>query len=164
VASIPHSATAMLLPTRLQEIAAQNMALGTLVVAVVENAKVQRALSKGSVPKATRVELEKTLGNFIASLMQSSPQSAARLEIFRTETLVALVPTEPKEKDTEHATGGGAEKEMDDILEGGLGLSPGLEAMVVEDLPSMNSRAGLYVYLNSLVSLSGSWGVFADYT
>jgi mediator of RNA polymerase II transcription subunit 5 len=108
--------------------------------------------------------LEKTLGNFIASLMQSSPQSAARLEIFRTETLVALVPTEPKEKDTEHATGGGAEKEMDDILEGGLGLSPGLEAMVVEDLPSMNSRAGLYVYLNSLVSLSGSWGVFADYT
>jgi len=84
---------------------------------------------------------------------ENSPQSAARLEMFRTETLVALLPEE-KEKEPESRKDG-VEKEMDDILEGGLGLSPGLEMMVVEDLPSMNSRAGLYVFLNSLVSRCG---------
>jgi mediator of RNA polymerase II transcription subunit 5 len=153
IVSIPHSTTAMLLPTQAHEIAAQNMALGTMVVAVVENAKVQRALSKGTISKTTRKELEKVLGTFIATLVQNSPQSAARLEMFRTETLVALLPEE-KEKEPESRKDG-VEKEMDDILEGGLGLSPGLEMMVVEDLPSMNSRAGLYVFLNSLVSRCG---------
>lgn len=158
ISSIPHThnPSSLLLPTRLQEIAAQNLALGTLVVAVVENAKVQRALSKGSVKRETRIELEKTLGEFIAVLVNNSPQSAARLEIFRTETLVALCPPEKEkdesQKEKDSGAGGGVEKEMDDILEGGLGLSPGLEAMAVEDLPSMNSRAGLYVYLNSMVS------------
>jgi mediator of RNA polymerase II transcription subunit 5 len=153
VVSLSAETTSMLHPTQTQEIAAQNMALGTLVVALVENAKVQRALSKGSVTKATTKELEKTLGAFITLLMQSSPQIAARLEIFRTETLVALLPVDAKEKGKD-AERRGAEKEMDDILEGGLGMSPGLETMVVEDIPSMNARAGLYVYLNSLVSVS----------
>jgi len=157
VVSLSAETTSMLHPTQTQEIAAQNMALGTFVIALVENAKVQRALRKGSVTKATRKELEKTLGAFITLLMQSSPQIAARLEIFRRETLVALLPVDAKEKNKD-AERGGAEKEMDDILEGGLGMSLGLESMVVEDIPSMNTRAGLYVYLNSLVSVLNEVG------
>lgn len=151
VVAAQQTTTEMLLPAVVQEIAAQNMALGTMVVAIVENIKVQQALSKGSVPKTTKNELEKTLGSFVAILLQSSPQIAQRLEIFRAQTLAAMLPTEQKEKDADIGGRGKVEKEIDAIIEGGLGLSPGLETMVVEDLPSMNSRAGLYVFLNSLV-------------
>jgi mediator of RNA polymerase II transcription subunit 5 len=132
--------------TNTAEMNAQNMALGTLIVAVVENGQVLRALGKGSVPKATRKELKDTLANFVPLLLQSSPQGAARLEVFRTETLLAIEPVDKKER--------AADKEIDDILEEGMAL--GIESMVVADLPSLNSRAGLYVYLNSLVSRSHS--------
>jgi mediator of RNA polymerase II transcription subunit 5 len=128
--------------THTAEMNAQNMALGTLIVALVENGQVLRALGKGSLPKTTRKELKDTLANFVPLLLQSSPQGAARLEVFRTETLLAIEPVDKKER--------AADKEFEDILEEGMPL--GIESMVVADLPSMNSRAGLYVYLNSLVS------------
>jgi mediator of RNA polymerase II transcription subunit 5 len=131
-----------LAPTHTDEINAQNMALGTLIVAVVENGQVLRALGKGSVPKPTRKELKDTLTNFVPLLLQSSPQGAARLEVFRTQTLLAIEPVDKKER--------AADKEIEDILEEGMAL--GVESMVVADMPNMNSRAGLYVYLNSLVS------------
>lgn len=126
------------------ELNAQIMALGTLVVAVVENPEVLNALSKGRVPKGTGKELSKTLGNLIAILLQSNSQSlsAARLEVFRTQTLVTIEPVDKKELS--------ANKEIDDILDGGIGL--GIDSVVVEDLPTLNSRAGLYIYLNALVS------------
>jgi mediator of RNA polymerase II transcription subunit 5 len=117
------------------------MALGTLIVAVVENGQVLRALGKGSVPKATRKEFKDTLANFVPLLLRSSPQSAARLEVFRTQTLLAIEPVNNKER--------AADKEIEDILEEGMAL--GIETMAVADMPTMNSRAGLYVYLNSLV-------------
>ncbi len=128
--------------THTAEVNAQNMALGTLIVAVVENGQVLRALGKGSVPKATRKEFKDTLANFVPLLLQSSPQSAARLEVFRTQTLIAIEPVDKKER--------AADKEIEDILEEGMTM--GIESMVVADMPTMNSRAGLYVYLNSLVS------------
>jgi mediator of RNA polymerase II transcription subunit 5 len=121
------------------EMGAQNMALGTLIVSVVENSLVQRVLEKGSVPKMVRKELSKTLASF-ELLLHNSPLSATRIEVFRTQTLVQIEPVDKKER--------AADKEIEDILD----EATGLESMVVVDLPVMNSRAGLYVYLNSLVS------------
>ncbi|CZR65485.1 related to Mediator of RNA polymerase II transcription subunit 5 [Phialocephala subalpina] len=132
--------------THTQEKNAQNMALGTLVIAVVENAQVMHALSKGSVPKATRKELSKTLANFVPLLLQNSAQAAARLEVFRTETLVAIEPVDKKEM--------AADKAIEDILDESIGLAHGVDSMVVEEVPIMNSRAGLYIYLNSLVRIT----------
>ncbi|KAF8858611.1 Med5-domain-containing protein [Acephala macrosclerotiorum] len=145
VISAGHAAQEMmgLDQTHTQEKNAQNMALGTLVIAVVENAQVVHALSKGSVPRATRKDLSKTLANFVPLLLQNSAQAAARLEVFRTETLVAIEPVDKKEM--------AADKAIEDILDESIGLAHGVDSMVVEDVPIMNSRAGLYVYLNSLL-------------
>ncbi|KAK0099573.1 mediator complex subunit [Cadophora gregata f. sp. sojae] len=132
-----------LAPTHTAEMAAQHMALGTLVIAVVENAKVVHALGTRAVPKTTRKHLGKSLEGFVPLLLQCSPQGAARLEVFRTETLVSLEPIETKEPMA------AADKEIEEILEDGLQL--GVDSMVVEELPVMNTRAGLYVYFNSLL-------------
>jgi mediator of RNA polymerase II transcription subunit 5 len=144
VISVQHAAQAMLglAQTHAAEMSAQNMALGTLIVAVVENDRVLRALGKGSVPKPVRKELKDTLASFVPLLLQNSPQSASRLEVFRTQTILAIEPVDKKER--------AADKEIEEILEEGMAL--GVESMVVADMPTMNSRAGLYVYLNSLVS------------
>lgn len=125
-----------------EEISATTMALGTLLVAVIDNVYVIRVLSKGSAPKGTGKQLSKTLAIFVPLLLQSSPQSATRLELFRTQTMVDIEPVDKKEIE--------ANKEIDAILDEGMGL--GIDSVVVADLPTMNSRAGLYVYLNSLVS------------
>jgi mediator of RNA polymerase II transcription subunit 5 len=145
VVSVQHAAVQQMLglaQTHTAEMNAQNMALGTLIVAAVESGRVLHALGKGNVPKHVRKELKDTLASFVPLLLQSSPQSAARLEVFRTQTMLAIEPVDKKEK--------AAEKEIEDILEEGMAL--GVESMVVAEMPIMNSRAGLYVYLNSLVS------------
>ena len=125
-----------------EEISATIMALGTVLAAVIDNAYIIQAISKGSAPKGTGKQLSKTLADFVPLLLQSSPQSAARLELFRTQTMVEIEPLDKKEI--------AASKEIDAILDEGIGL--GIDSVVVADLPTMNSRAGLYVYLNSLVS------------
>lgn len=132
-----------LVPANAAELAAVHMALGTLVVSVVDNDRVLEALRKRSVPKAVRMNLGKSLAGLVPLLLESSPQSAGRLEIFRTETLAGFEPPEVKEAKAE------ADKEIEDILQAELG--PGLDSMVVEELPNVNTRAGLYVHLNSLV-------------
>ncbi|KAI9049255.1 hypothetical protein LZ554_007102 [Drepanopeziza brunnea f. sp. 'monogermtubi'] len=132
-----------LAPTSPAEMAAVHMALGTLVVSVVENDRVLHFLRRRAVPKSTRLELGKALAGFVPLLIESSPQSAGRLEIFRTETLISFEPPEPNEPKT------GADKEIEDMLQ--AGLEPGVDSMVVEELPVVNTRAGLYIYLNSLL-------------
>jgi mediator of RNA polymerase II transcription subunit 5 len=146
VVSVQQAAQEMLglAQTHTAEMNAQNMALGTLIVAAVESGRVLHALGKGNVPKHVRKELKDTLASFVPLLLQSSPQSAGRLEVFRTQTMLAIEPVDKKEK--------AAAKEIEDILEEGMAL--GVESMVVAEMPTMNSRAGLYVYLNSLVSSS----------
>ncbi|KAH9210955.1 mediator complex, subunit Med5 [Leptodontidium sp. 2 PMI_412] len=129
--------------TNTAEMTAQYMALGTMVIAVVENARVVHALGGSVVPKLTRRNMGKALEGFVPLLLQCSPQGAARLEVFRTETLVALQPVEIKQPKA------GADKEIDDILDGELEL--GVDSMVVEELPVINTRAGLYVYFNALL-------------
>jgi mediator of RNA polymerase II transcription subunit 5 len=131
-----------------EEISATIMALGTVLAAVIDNGYIIQVLSKGSAPKGTGKQLSKMLANFVPLLLQSSPQSAARLELFRTQTMVEIEPLDKKEI--------AANKEIDAILDEGMGL--GIDSVVVADLPTMNSRAGLYVYLNSLVSGSSLMG------
>ena len=125
------------------ELGAVAMALGTLVVAVVENGHVLRALGKRNVPKGIGKELSKTLANFISLLLHNSPQTAARLDLFRTQTLVVIEPVDNKKI--------AADKEIDELLDGTMEL--GIDSIVVADLPNVNSRAGLYIYLNSLVGI-----------
>jgi mediator of RNA polymerase II transcription subunit 5 len=115
------------------------VALGVLVVAVVDNGRVVQMLgTKGA--REIRTQLAKALAGLVPLLVQSSAQTAGRLELFRTQTLAAMEPVGKKNE---------AGKEIDDILEEGMGL--GVDSMVVPDLPTMNSRAGLYIYLNALV-------------
>ncbi|TVY38043.1 Mediator of RNA polymerase II transcription subunit [Lachnellula subtilissima] len=134
-----NAAQGLLEPGRTEEMNAHTMALGTLVVAAVENSQVINVLGKASAPKGMGKELSKTLGAFVPLLLHTSPQSAARLELFRTQTLVAVEPVDRKDVE--------ANKEIDELLDEGMGI----DSMVVVELPSMNSRAGLYVYLNSLL-------------
>ena len=65
---------------------------------------------------------------------------AERLELY-TKTLVALEPIDKK------AQKAGAE--IDQIIDSAMAL--GMDSIPVVEIPTMNSRAGLYVYLNSLV-------------
>jgi mediator of RNA polymerase II transcription subunit 5 len=67
---------------------------------------------------------------------------AEKLELFRTQT---LVPLEPIDKKTQAAN-----DEFDQMIDSSMAM--GIESLPVVDLPNMNSRAGLYVYLHSLVS------------
>lgn len=125
------------------EVSATVMAFGTFLIAVTENEKVLAALSRGKSAKGIGKEFSKALAGFVPLLMQSSTQndqSAARLELFRTQTLVTILPVDKKEQAATSA-------EIDEIIDSTLGL----DSVPVVDLPTMNSRAGLYIWLNSLV-------------
>ncbi|TVY53481.1 Mediator of RNA polymerase II transcription subunit, partial [Lachnellula suecica] len=75
------------------------LALGTLLIAVVENAQVLNVLGKASAPKGMAQQLSKTLASYVPVLLNFSPQGAARLELFRTQTLVAIEPVDSAKKD-----------------------------------------------------------------
>lgn len=76
--------------------------------------------------------------------MQSQSQApheiASRLELFRTETLAAFEPAETKKEPGLSDMN----SYMDNIL--------GLERFQVPEIPVVNSRAGLYIYLDAAVS------------
>lgn len=65
---------------------------------------------------------------------------AQRLELFRTQTLLPLEPVDKKAQ--------AANDEIDQIIDSTMGI----DAVPVVDLPVVNSRGGLYIYLHSLVS------------
>jgi mediator of RNA polymerase II transcription subunit 5 len=138
-----HATQGMLeLGAHIEELTAQIMALGTLAIAVLENELVMNVIAKGR--GARSKDLSKALGSFVPMLLQSSPQSAARLELFRTQTLMVLEPIQKKEE--------GASKEIDEILDNHMAMG-GIDSIVVVELPTVNCRAGLYIYLNSLVCI-----------
>lgn len=118
------------------------IAVGTLVVAVTDDPRVLQILGRVKEPGLSGV-----MENFIPLLLQMSPQNAARLDHFRSQTLVAIQPAEKKEKEVT------ASKEIDEMLgEVGGTIEMELENMVVASFPTVNTRAGLYIYLNALVS------------
>ncbi|KAI6247282.1 Mediator of RNA polymerase II transcription subunit 5 [Erysiphe necator] len=133
------------LPYQIAEMNAQNMALGTLVVSIVESSIVQTAISKGYLNAKFRKNLRESLSGIISLMVfQNSPQGAARLEVFRTETLSAIEPEQKAPKNS-------MTKDVDDIIDEGLGEMISVDNMIINDIVEVNTRAGLYVFLNSLL-------------
>lgn len=89
-----------------------------------------------------RKALSQSLASFIPSIMQNASQIAARLELFRTETLAGFEPIDKKKE--------AANAEMDELLDETLGL----QNLSIPDLHVDRSRAGLYIYLNAAVGPS----------
>jgi mediator of RNA polymerase II transcription subunit 5 len=89
-----------------------------------------------------RKALSQSLASFIPSIMQNASQIAARLELFRTETLAGFEPVDKKKE--------AANAEMDELLDETLGL----QNLSIPDLHVDRSRAGLYIYLNAAVGSS----------
>ena len=90
--------------------------------------------------------LRKLLANTIEAtalrFVQTSPDVAHRLEIFRSQTLAAFDPVDPEQISAETA--------MDSIMNM-ESLMPGHESLQIPDTPVVLSRAGLYIYLNAVV-------------
>lgn len=82
------------------------------------------------------------MAGFVPLLLQSSPQNVQRLDVFRTQTLITILPVDKKER--------AANAEIDEILDSTIGMN--IDNIVVANLPTINSRAGLYIYLSSIVS------------
>lgn len=127
------------------EMNAQNMALGTLIVSVVENGLIQNAISRGCLgPRLGKRFKEALAGLIPLMLMQNSPQGAARLEGFLAETMPAIEPLEKTAKIS-------VDKEIEVIIEEGLEDAMAVDSIIVREFAVVNTRAGLYVYLNSLL-------------
>lgn len=125
------------------------LALATFLVAVIEDSGVQRVLARS---RDASKQLVDKLTLFIPLLTHRSPQIAERLQMFVAQTLEILAQGE-KHDDGMGIGASAASKEIDRILEDtGGGLELELQSLPVADTPVINSRAGLYIYLNSLVS------------
>jgi mediator of RNA polymerase II transcription subunit 5 len=83
--------------------------------------------------------LSDALQLFIPCLLQTLPAMASRLELFRAETLGRYLP--PEKKDSE------VNNYMDNLID--------MDSLQVPEVPVVNSRAGLYIYLSAAVSLCG---------
>ncbi|KAI2471953.1 Med5-domain-containing protein [Annulohypoxylon bovei var. microspora] len=117
------------------EMEAARAAFVMLLLGICENQTVLGALSRPFAKNGRRA-LSESLASFIPSIIQSASQIATRLELFRTETLASFEPID-KNKDATNPV-------IDD-----LESSMALDNFVVTELPSVNSRAGLYIYLNA---------------
>lgn len=72
--------------------------------------------------------------------MQNAGPIATRLDMFRTSTLAGFEPADGQ-KNPSNA-------EIEDLFDSTVAL----ENFVISELPIVNSRAGLYIYLNAAVS------------
>ncbi|RKF60016.1 Mediator of RNA polymerase II transcription subunit 5 [Erysiphe neolycopersici] len=134
-----------LVPSQIAEMNAQNMALGTLVVSIVESSIVQNTIAQGHLSAKLRKSLRESLSGIVSLMIfQNSPQGAARLEVFRTETLLAI---EPKQKELKN----NVDKEIKDIIDEGLEEMISVDNMIVNEIVKVNTRAGLYVLFNSML-------------
>jgi hypothetical protein len=86
-----------------------------------------------------RKQLSTSLEAFIPTILQSSAEIASRLDLFRSQTLAGFDSPSAKEKD-------GAEAAMNGLLD-----LMGSESLQIPEIPIVNSRAGLYIYLNAAV-------------
>lgn len=80
-----------------------------------------------------------SLANFVPTIMNNAGRIATRLDLFRTNTLASFEPAEER-KDAANA-------ELDHLLD----TTVDLEDFVIPDIPVVNTRAGLYIYLNAAV-------------
>lgn len=123
-----------------QEVDATTSAFVLLLLGICEDAFILRALSR-SAAKETRRQLSLALVKFAPYLPHQSPDIGTRLEMFRTQTLAGLEPVDKKKhKDVEDANAQAFE-DFDQTM--------GLDSFQVTELPVVNTRAGLYIYLNA---------------
>jgi len=106
-------------------------ALGMFCIALFENTKVAGVVNT-AIPKTLRTELCKALTSFIPLWTQNDPHNAQRLELCQKS--YGLV------QETEHPA------DQDDSLD-----VAALQVDTVMDLPIINTRAGVYVFLNALL-------------
>ncbi|KAK1539843.1 mediator complex subunit Med5 [Colletotrichum costaricense] len=119
-----------------EEMESARAAFVALLLGVCENQVVLKALSK---PEAQEIRkaLSESLANFVPTIMQSAGPIATRLDMFRTSTLAGFEPVD-EQKNKSNA-------EIEDLFDSTVAL----ENFVVSELPIVNSRAGLYIYLNA---------------
>lgn len=122
-------------PQSRDEMEAARAAFVMLLLGICENQAVLSALGR-PLAKDARRALSEGLAHFVPSILQSASQIASRLELFRTETLASFEPADKKRNV--------ANPVMDDIES-----TMALDNFVVNELPIINSRAGLYIYLNA---------------
>ncbi|KAF2745715.1 Med5-domain-containing protein [Sporormia fimetaria CBS 119925] len=109
--------------------------LGILLVALIENAKVAELLRRDKA-KDARKALSQALSSFIPFITQTSPAVATRLEMLQKEH-------DLHDKSIAHLNGVAGSSAALDVA--------ALQLNAVMDLPSINTRAGLYVFLNALL-------------
>lgn len=93
-------------------------------------------------PTAARKDMSESLASFVPTIVHNADRIATRLDLFRTSTLAGFEPTDEKKEDTS--------ADLDHLFGGNIDL----EHFVIPDIPIVNSRAGLYIYLNAAVGLS----------
>ncbi|KAF2490783.1 Med5-domain-containing protein [Lophium mytilinum] len=109
-------------------------ALGMLVMGVIDNMRMVQMLNAPPL-KELRKAFSQSLSSFIPLLEQTSPTIASRLEESQTKHALLIDPG----NDLNGGTG-----------DNGLAVaSIQLESLM--DLPTINTRAGLYIFLNSLL-------------
>lgn len=82
------------------------------------------------------------LSSFVPTIMHNADRIATRLDLFRTNTLASFDPDDERKEMSK--TG------MDHLFDNTVDL----EHFVVSDFPIVNSRAGLYVFVNATVCSS----------
>ncbi|KAL2133281.1 hypothetical protein VTI74DRAFT_2582 [Chaetomium olivicolor] len=80
--------------------------------------------------------LSSNLEGFIPCVMQTLPDMGSRLELFRTQTLASWLPPEKKDAAVSEVN-----NYMDNLI--------GLDNVQIPEVPIINSRAGLYIYLSA---------------
>lgn len=123
---------------RVDEMESARAGFVMLLLGVCESKPVLGALGK-PYAKTARKELSDALASFVPTIVQSAEQIAERLVHFRTETLAGFEPIDKAKA--------AASAEMDDFIDSAMGL----DNLVVPEIMITNTRAGLYIYLNSLV-------------
>ncbi|KAK0719808.1 mediator complex, subunit Med5 [Lasiosphaeris hirsuta] len=124
------------------EMESSRQAFMLLLLGVCENRIVLTTFGRpGS--KGARRQLARSLEAFIPSVLQNAPQIApqasqiaTQLEIFRTQTLASFEPEDKKDAAVAEIS-----SYMDSII--------GLDSVQVPEIPIVNSRAGLYIYINA---------------
>ncbi|KAK7550831.1 mediator of RNA polymerase II transcription subunit 5 [Phyllosticta citricarpa] len=111
------------------------MSLGLLVIAVLEHPKIAGVLEKAS-PKWVSKALSESITAFMPHLSQASLQLADRLGMLQKQYSL-----------TDHA----ANAVDDGSANNGLDVAV-LQLETVMDLPVINTRAGLYVFINSILA------------
>lgn len=89
--------------------------------------------------------MSESLASFVPTIMHNADRIATRLDLFRTSTLASFEPADEKKREPS--------TDLDQLFDGTVDL----EHFVIPDLPIVNSRAGLYIYLNAAVGLRDNW-------